>query len=341
MAIDSGTPASLTQLPGEVTPYFLPAGGGRSFLLLGQVQRILTGEEETDGVMSVASLCGPSGRPIPLHFHEAEDEYFFCVRGRVQVWANDESRVLTPGGLAAVPAGTVHAFRMLDHNSMFMGPIIPGGWDRFFDFCGTPYSSPLYPQVDDSPPPFDKFAAAQAKFNMTYIDDGTYADPTYDAPDDALPGQSQPYFLRAGEGPRHVLFGQVCFQLVSGAESKGTVGMTVTEGPRGAGTPPHRHATTYEGIYCLDGRIRVRLGDGERELIGRDYVSIPPGTVHGHEVVSDFARFITLHGPAGPERLHELAGEASEHRIFPAQAPPLDQGRLQKACAQIDVEFVD
>ena len=36
------------------------------------------------------------------------------------------------------------------------------------------------------------------------------------APDDALPGATQAVFPEAGEGPRHVLFGQVALQLMTG-----------------------------------------------------------------------------------------------------------------------------
>ena len=43
---------------------------------------------------------------------------------------------------------------------------------------------------------------------MKYRQDATYADAT-EAADDALPAGRQAYFLRAGEGPRHELAGQL------------------------------------------------------------------------------------------------------------------------------------
>lgn len=341
MAVDSEIRVVAGELPGEVVPYVVPAGSGRAHLLLGQVGRVLIGSEETDGVMSATTLSGPAGQPIPLHFHELEDEYFFCVRGKVQVWADHESRILTPGDIAIVPAGTVHAYATLAHDSMFMGPITPGGWDRFFDFCGTPYDQPLYPPVDASPPPFEKFGAAQEKFKMTFVRDRAYAEPRDDAPDDTLPGQVAPYFLRAGEGPRHLLFGQVTFQLATGAETDGRVGMTVTEGPRDATTPDHRHLASTEGIYCLDGRLKVRIDGAETELIGGDFAAIPPGVTHGLTIASDFARFATMYGPAGPERLAELGGKVAEQKIFPplGEAPATDADKLSAAAAGTGTEF--
>ena len=191
------------------------------------------------------------------------------------MWADGESRILHPGDVASVPAGVLHAYQFHGHYSQFMGPIAPAGWDRFFDFTGSPYAGPAYPQVDDSPPPFAKFGAAEAKFAMKYFPDEPYAEAST-GPDDALPGAAKPYFLRAGEGPRHVLFGQVAYQLMTGAESGGRLGMTVTEGPRGPAIPIHVHARSYEAIYCLDGRLRVTV-DGEEHLLTARRLRQHPG----------------------------------------------------------------
>ena len=116
--------------------------------------RVLAGAEETDGMMSVMTLCGPAAsRPIPLHWHKKEHDYFYCVRGQMQAWADGESRILNPGDIGTAPPGSVHAYQLLGHYNEFLGPIVPSGWDRFFDFTGSPYPGPAYPQVDPSPPP--------------------------------------------------------------------------------------------------------------------------------------------------------------------------------------------
>jgi quercetin dioxygenase-like cupin family protein len=338
MPSETTVPSPVRELPGEAVPYHLADGDGRAHLLLGQVGRTLAGTEETAGAMSVMTALGPAGRPIPMHYHEAEHDYFLCVRGRIQVWADGESRILNPGDIASVPAGVVHAYQFHSHYSQFMGPIAPAGWDRFFDFTGSPYGGPAYPQVDPSPPPFDKFGAAEGKFNMKYVMDQPYAEAST-GPDDTLPGERRAYFLRAGEGPRHTLFGQVCWQLMTGAESGGTLGMTVTEGPRGEALPVHVHRETYEGIYCLEGRMRVTAGGEEHLLTRGDFVSIPAGVEHTCALEGHLTRYVSMYGPAGPERLFELAGEVAEHQIFPETAPPLDRSRLEAAAAQLDIAF--
>ena len=333
----SATP--LSSLPGEMVPYVLEAGGGRTHLLLGEVARVLAGAEETGDRLSVTTLTGPAApRPIPMHFHEAEHEVFYCVRGRVQVWAGDQSRVLTPGAVACVPACELHAYQLLDHFSQFMGPIHPSGWDRFFDLTGTPYDGGAYPAVDPSPPPFAKFGQAQEQFKMRYDREAPYAE-AGTGPDDALPGSATSYFLRAGEGPRHTAFGQVCFQLVTGAETNGTLGMAVVEGPSGSEVPAHRHAETAEEVFCLAGLLRVELDGQSQVLAPGDFANIPPGTEHRITLARHQSRYATMNAPAGIERFHELCGQAAEHRIHPEAPEAADADALARAAEQLDVEL--
>lgn len=339
MSSKTSSVAPLRELPGETVPYYLADGDGRSHLLLGQVGRALASTEETGDRMSVMTAVGPAGGPIPMHRHEHEHDYFFCVRGRVQVWADGESRILYPGDVASVPAGVLHAYQFHGHYSQFMGPIAPAGWDRFFDLTGTPYAGPAYPQIDNSPPPFEKFGIAEQKFAMKYYPEAPYTE-VGEGPDDRLPGSRTPYFLRAGEGPRHTLFGQVTFQLLTGVESDGQLGLTVTEGPKGPATPAHVHEQTHEGIYCLDGRLRFTVDGEEYLLTGGDFLSIPAGSEHSYAMDAHLTRFASMYGPAGVERFQELAGELAEQRIFPEHATAADPERLAAAAAELDIRFV-
>ena len=175
---------------------------------------------------------------------------------------------------------------------------------------------------------------------MKYVMDQPYAEASTGA-DDALPGTFSPYFLRAGEGPRHALFGQVTYQLLTGAESRGDLGITVTEGPFGSVVPAHVHERTYEGVYCLEGRLRATVAGQDHLLTRGDFVSIPAGSEHALRSEAHFTRFASMVGPAGLERLYEVAGEVAEHHIFPEQASAVDPGRLAAAAGELDITFAD
>jgi len=339
MSTEAVQAAPTGALPGRTVPYVLRAGEGRAHLLLGEVGRTLAGAEETGDAMSVTTLTGPAAaRPIPMHRHAAEHDVFLCNRGRIQVWFDGESRVLTQGDLASVPPGVWHAYRLLDHDSQFMGPIHPAGWDRFFDFVGTAYDGPAYPAVDDSPPPFARFGQSQEKFAMEYDQEAAYAAASTGA-DDALPGTRSAYVLRRGEGPRHAAFGQVAFQLLRGAESDSTLGMAVVQGPAGSHVPAHRHERTAEAIHCLDGLMTVRLA-GEEHLLARgDFANVPPQTEHAITFERAFTSYATMCAPAGLERFHELAGQVAEQQIFAAAPEAADPAGLERAAAALDVAF--
>jgi quercetin 2,3-dioxygenase len=329
---------ALTALPGQAVPYALGDGGGRAHLLIDQVGRCIAGAQETAGAWSMMTLNGPAGRPIPLHFHREEHEFFYCHRGTVQLWLGDESRVLHPGDFGYAPAGTVHAYGLLGHHSGFFGPIIPGGWDRFFDLTGIPYAGNAPFPVGFQPEiPFAKFGQAEQEFNMKYLPEAEYASPRADAPDDSLPGASQPYFLRAGAGPRHLLGGALVTSLCTAAETGGQLNMFTLELPRGAGVPGHVHERTTEGLYILEGSLRVWLDDQEHVLQQGDYASIPPGASHRWEGAAFFTKAVQMSTPGGLEALLPRLAEPTELHMFGGDAPALTAAALAEAGDGLDL----
>ena len=195
----------VTTLPGEAVPYVIEAGSGRAHVLLGEVGRALVGAEESGGAMSVMTLDGPRAeRPIPLHYHDNEYEFFYCLRGAIQLWADDESRVLAPGDFGYIPPGTLHAYQLRGHVSTFVGPIVPGGWDRFFDLTGEPFATAAFPPGPKGPPPFEKFGRAEVEFKMKYRPDAQYAEAAHRRGRRRAPGGPAAVLpaLRRGPAPR-------------------------------------------------------------------------------------------------------------------------------------------
>jgi quercetin 2,3-dioxygenase len=328
-----------TSLPGAPTPYIVPQGGGRAHLLIDQVGRCLAGAEETGGAMAMMTLDGPAGRPIPLHYHDKEYEFFYCHRGPMQLWLDGESRILQRGDFGYAPPGTVHAYGLNTHHAGFVGPIVPGGWERFFDLTGIPYDGAAPFPVGFRPEvPFAKFGEAEHVFAMKYLPDAEYAQPRFDVADDTLPGERKPYFLRAGEGPRHLFAGGLATTLISSGETGGQIAMTTLELPRGAGVPAHRHEHATEGIYVLEGALRLWLDGAERVLATGDYASIPAGTEHRWEGAAFFTKTLAMSTPGGLEAVLTRAGEPTELHMFSRDQPaPLSADGLRAAADGLDL----
>ncbi len=284
------------------------AGTGPAHLLLGQVIRTLVAA----GELAFVAMAGPKSGPIPMHRHGEAHDVFYCERGAIQVWFDGESRVLYPGDLASIPPGTLHAYALLRADSRSVGPITPGGWERFFAFVGQPYDGPAFPPEDHSPPPFAKFAQAEQEFDTVYVRDAPYPAAT-DGPDDRLPGTATPYVLKAGEGERHLLDGVVSRPLITAAESGGAFGFEELAGPRGARVAARRHES-HEVLYVLGGRVRV----GDLIASAGDTLSIPAGVEHDVRLEGAETRWLATYAPAGPERLSRDRGQPWPHEIFPA-----------------------
>ena len=78
------------------------------------------------------------------------------------------------------------------------------------------------------------FGRAEVEFKMKYRPEAQYAAAS-EAADDTLPDGQRAYFLRAGEGPRHELGGQLQTTLIGGDQTSGRVTMTTVELPKGPG----------------------------------------------------------------------------------------------------------
>ncbi len=338
---DVTSSAAPTELPGRPTPYVVEAGGGRPYLLIDQVGRCLAGAEETGGALAMMTLDGPAGRPIPLHFHHQEHEFFYCHRGTMQLWLDGESRVLQTGDFGYAPPGAVHAYGLLSHHAGFVGPIVPGGWERFFDLCGVPYTGTAPFPVGFRPEvPFAKFGQAEHDFDMKYLPEEPYAEARSDASDDTLPGSRSSYFLKAGEGPRYRIGGGLVTALCTSAETDGKLALLTLELPRGAGVPAHVHAETTEGIYVLEGGLSVWLDGEEHHLHGGDFVSIPAGTSHRWEGAAFFTKVLSVTTPGGLEAILERAGDATDLHMFgDAEPVALSAGALEGAAEGLDIRL--
>ena len=90
------------------TGYALHEDEGEAFWLLGMLQTIKIGRDDTGGAYGLVEIVVPEGVGSPWHVHPEEDEWFYVLEGEITFWVGrhppvPEGRLvwLRPQGRAA------------------------------------------------------------------------------------------------------------------------------------------------------------------------------------------------------------------------------------------------
>ncbi len=152
-----------------------------------------------------------------------------------------------------------------------------------------------------------------------------------------LPGVQAPYMLQSGEGIRYA-FGAHLATLIARTEDIGvSMAGAILTGAKGATFPLHRHTASHEALYVVEGIVELTLGQDRFLLSPGDYVSIPPGTVHGYTWMDHRSKMIawTFNGDAG--RVYAALGEPYAGTVYPDRPKAVDWTRIGNAA---DTELV-
>jgi quercetin dioxygenase-like cupin family protein len=90
--------------------YLLDENEGEVFWLLGMLQTIKIGSEDTGGTYGLIEVVVPEGVGPPWHVHPEEDEWFYVLDGELSVWVADTKLSLKAGSFAFAPKGVPHTF---------------------------------------------------------------------------------------------------------------------------------------------------------------------------------------------------------------------------------------
>lgn len=77
--------------------------------VVGTKVTVLASERYTNG-QELTYQSGEEGMGPPPHSHDW-DEFFFVIKGSVEITTGGKTELCTPGTLAYVPGGTVHSFK--------------------------------------------------------------------------------------------------------------------------------------------------------------------------------------------------------------------------------------
>lgn len=99
----------------------------------GVLYRILISSAQTGGALSLVDSMSPLGSGPPKHIHEAEDETFYIITGRLKFFLDGQTMVRGPGEAVFVPRGKVHTFQVIgDQPCRHLAMLTPGGFENFF-----------------------------------------------------------------------------------------------------------------------------------------------------------------------------------------------------------------
>ncbi|GGG03620.1 hypothetical protein GCM10007304_17150 [Rhodococcoides trifolii] len=131
-------------LPDGVEGYFLRAHTGDNREWPDSMNSIGARGRNTGGRYFSVLTAGAKAPYIPQHFHRLHTENFFCLSGRVWLYANGTERLLTEGDFVHAPAGTVHSFAFDAHNTRMLGMLTSDVFEPFFDITGVATENAVY-----------------------------------------------------------------------------------------------------------------------------------------------------------------------------------------------------
>jgi quercetin 2,3-dioxygenase len=108
-------------------------------------------------------------------------------------------------------------------------------------------------------------------------------------------------------------------------------------GAKNSVVPLHRHKSSHEAVYVLEGSTSLRLEDKEFAVEGGDYASVPPGTAHSFAFTSHRTRLLTWAFGDNGAAMYTALGQPSEAVTYSTRAEPPD---WKKPLPGVDVEFL-
>ena len=132
--------------------YGLDTGEGEAFWLLGMLETIKIGGEDTRGEYGLLEIVVRAGEGSPWHVHPKEDEWFYVLDGEFTFHVDDAQLDLSAGGFAFGPKGIPHTFIAgLDGGKALVG-FQPFQFEGFLREVGEPASERVLPPPLERPP---------------------------------------------------------------------------------------------------------------------------------------------------------------------------------------------
>ena len=140
------------------------SGEGDAYWFLGGLYEVLLSSDDTNGKTTVMQFTIPEGSGPPPHIHNC-DEHVYVVEGNAKYHIAGEMLDVGPGSLVHLPAGTTETFEPRGTFKM-VATYSPGAIEKFFAEVGERATKREVPPPPNSPPDFERLAAAGAKHGL-------------------------------------------------------------------------------------------------------------------------------------------------------------------------------
>jgi quercetin dioxygenase-like cupin family protein len=147
--------------------WFAPADG-ESRWFLGTLATIRVPGEAVGGRYALLEFLFPHGASPPLHTHP-QDESYVVLEGVLTIQAGEDRVVLAAGGVAAVPMGVPHTFRVDSDTARVLVLSTPAGLERMVRDASVPATATRLPPEGTprpSPEELDEIFRAHGQINL-------------------------------------------------------------------------------------------------------------------------------------------------------------------------------
>ena len=149
-----------TVAPERAQPgYALHEDEGEAFWLLGMLQTIKIGRDDTGGAYGLVEVVVPEGLGSPWHVHPEEDEWFYVLEGELTFWVGDTRLSLRSGSFAFGPKGVPHTFYAGPGGARALVGFAPMQFEGFQREVGEPAPQRVVPPPLDGPPDMPRLMA--------------------------------------------------------------------------------------------------------------------------------------------------------------------------------------
>lgn len=143
---------SVTTTERATLGYGLGKEEGEAFWLLGMLETIKIGAEDTGGEYGVIEAVMRKGDGSPWHVHHEEDEWFYVLDGELTLYVGDARLTLTAGSFAFGPKGVPHTFIAETEGARMLIGLQPVQFEGFLREVGEPAPERVLPPRPDAPP---------------------------------------------------------------------------------------------------------------------------------------------------------------------------------------------